>query len=1215
VIRILILLRRTLPAAALMLASQAVAADSTLTIHDHTGRGFPPDLVQLALGPKAADDARLHVVDDTGTVLPVQLSGPADARVASVVTSLPAAGQRALQVVQRDGDAPAPRVTITRAATGLELANSLLSVRVPAPGVTDGPVPATSLPAPILGFRSGDSAWRGAGRVLTDQPVARLTVALTADGPVFAEVLYAIEWQGGGYYRARIRVIDQVPVVRVREEYDLGALDGSQFWELDLAAGWQPDTVETASKHGNGGGDPKGRVLGLAAFTKGKPVQYLLGDQAWGRLSHLGCWQAADREAAPDAWPLAGVVPLRKGLWRRSNALEVHAPEPGALRVRLPMSARHAVWPKDITSETSPFSTQEHEPGQSKTYGRRLWGLALAHLNMAGRQVDRPCYELRRYYGIIGLDRYKDFVLSWPDANTSYPRLPGTTPTTDASAVTKLLSEIQARCRYYFVAPEASHHSTSGHYRLAYAADAALAGGALTAQQRSRLRALLALLTYVYEDADMMSYANGHHHGNPNMGTARFWSGPCFLALLPDHPLFARWRAHMLAYGRYNISTQVAPGGGYLEFGAAYHMHGYARTTHGLPGLAAAGADIGELLTHYHAPDWRYYLDIVTPHDSRWQSRVVPGMANSPPGNTEHYLEAAGSLRQADPALASALKWAWLENGANSRHSPLAAAAAALPTTAPKLGSAHYPGVGVVFRAHQGPDETYMLFRCGFQWSHWYIDPGHFLLHSRGATLVPFQPYQYGGLSDKGFDPYNTVRFGHPENQWPHGWGDSVVVEHAFSAPADYAHASTGFPDWFITPGISPLWRNTAGVTASGARKLATDVADQKPGAFTWDRQIMFVKGANARAPNYFVIRDSTTAADPATDAQLASWLYLNLLGTADSIRQDASHLTATTEWDYEMDIFFTTPPQPAFHEQRLKFALHNANIQQRLGKDAPISPNWVTAAGKPWTGRLQSNKMHEQHVIMRIPGAAGQGFFWLLFPRPALQASPRVSTLAPGVMRVLHEAGTDTVFLGADTFGYAGGQIAFSGRAGVIRQGRDEVTVALLAGVGYVRYRATDVSGTAPQSVVLENRHARGEMSVPVEAPAATGTVAEAPNGGTRFTAPAGVYVRLTQGSRGVRGVGPFDLVFRDDGIAGSVSGPTRSLVVTWPDAITRPMYRMDGRRYCAGWADDHSIGKSQTTPQFALAFGVTDGEHAIEISEWTYPELPPEPARRRIR
>jgi hypothetical protein len=98
------------------------------------------------------------------------------------------------------------------------------------------------------------------------------------------------------------------------------------------------------------------------------------------------------------------------------------------------------------------------------------------------------------------------------------------------------------------------------------------------------------------------------------------------------------------------------------------------------------------------------------------------------------------------------------------------------------------------------------------------------------------------------------------------------------------------------------------------------------------------------------------------------------------------------------------------------------------------------------------------------------------------------------------------------------------------------------------------------------------------------------------------------------VRGVGPFDLTFTSDKITGTVDGPIRTLVTTWPENIRRPMFHMDGNRWYAGWADDHSIVKGTPAPQFGIAFGVTAGKHTVEVSEWTYPALPPVPTRRNL-
>ena len=121
--------------------------------------------------------------------------------------------------------------------------------------------------------------------------------------------------------------------------------------------------------------------------------------------------------------------------------------------------------------------------------------------------------------------------------------------------------------------------------------------------------------------------------------------------------------------------------------------------------------------------------------------------------------------------------------------------------------------------------------------------------------------------------------------------------------------------------------------------------------------------------------------------------------------------------------------------------------------------------------------------------------------------------------------------------------------------------------------------------------------------------------NGATvRFIVPNATYAKLSVGNVGVRGMGPFDLTFAADKITGTVYGATRTIATTWPAQIVRPMYHLDGNRWYAGWADDHAISKGTATPQYAFAFGVTAGKHTVEVSEWTYPTLPPSPARRGL-
>ncbi len=1210
----------------LLLTTSLFAAD--LTIRDYTGRGFAPDLVEYALPEPPAPDVFFNVVQG-GQAIPSQILVRDGNATLAFVTDLPPNGTRVFRVERKTGRIDPRGGVQINSGDAIELSTALLGVRLPP--LTDRtfapPRPANELPAPILAFRSGTHPWAGASRLLTERPVTSWRTEMTQVGPVVMEYRYELKWAGGGYYRATIRVIDGVPVVKISEEFDLNKLDGTDFWELDLAAGWQPDTMEIASTNGNGGVD-RGREEPLANLVEKAPIG-LVPDNAWGPLSQLGLVNAADRKDHPDTHAMIGIVPLHKGDWRRVNRLVVEAPEAGQARVRFPMSVRHAQWFHEVTSETSPFSTQEHEMALPTTYGRRRWALVL---NRPAMDVDEhlgPFYEARLLYGVIGLDRYKDFRLEWDEQPVQYPRLYATFGTLeqrrkafeasplpeackdrlrkewfilsgdDAVAEQHLkhaMNRLQWANRFPFITPTVSHHAYAANYAIATAVDDVLAWPGLPADTRRELRARLALQCYLYEDPDLGSYNNGAHHGNPNMGTARLASASDFIAMVPDHPMFEAWRGHAAAYIEYKAATQIAPGGGYAEYGAAYHMHGGARPMNALAGLTAMQApNLSRLLDYYRA-DWDYYLNLLTPYDSRWASRMVPGMANSPPGNTEHFAEAAGSFA-ATPGFAANLLWGWLENGANTRCNGIAIPFHIAPRKA-DLTSRIYPGVGVIFRAHQGPDETYMLLRAGYNWSHWYTDPGHFILHSRGAVLVPSQPYQYYSSPTKDIDMYNTVRFGHPENQLPHGWPDSNVIQHAFGPTVDYALVANGVPDWFIEPGMAPAWaKGTNAPVAQGQHRQLDAAYGQTQGAFTWYRQVMFLKGKTADSPNYFVFRDSTDGT-----GKLATWLFLNLLGTPDDVAADGNRLRVDTEWPVDLDITFANRDEvkpDAFPENHF-LAFYNTNLLDRRPKDASVSPNWVMKDGstpgpKVRIGRHGQN-LHERHTILRIPGKPGEGYFWVLFPRQADEPAPRIEKLHDSVLRITHREGTDIVYLSPRAGSATAADATFSGQAAVIRLEEGQPPRAVLASPN------SSASWKGDQFANWKPRASRPAPGV------------EADGDTVRFHNPGPEYVILTHGNVAVRGCGPFDLTFTPTAVTGTTDGQTRALVVTWPEQITRPMCHMDGIRYYAGWADDHSIARGTDAPQLALAFGVTGGKHRVDIREWTYPAPPPTPPRAQV-
>jgi hypothetical protein len=1284
-----------------------LAAERTLTLADYTGRGFPPDLVHYTV--PAAGAARLRLVGEDGTGVPVQVH-PRDAQTAtlSFVTALPA-NATVRYTVRDDGSAPpATDVRATRDGETMILANSLLSLRVPAPMEKSfaTPVAASTLPAPILAFKSGSSAWLGAGTMLCTRPVTALRVTQQATGPVYLVLRYELTLANGGFYRATIQIIDRVPVAKITEEYDAKALSGQDYWALNLTTGWTPDAVEVASTAGNGQVDP-GKVIPLAKLgATPTPITapwVLIPDSAWGPRSQLGLLSTTvEKNPLPGAplSPLVGFIPLHKGDWRRMTGVEIHTPDSQAITLCFPMSVRHASWLTDVTSESSPFSMQEHDPSLPATYGRRVWGLMLGTPPMTCRGENGaaigPFYQARLLYGVVGLDRYKDFRLQWPDTGVRYPReflraadLEKTKAALDQSPLGDVLKAkwyslngdvkvAQARlteakkrltwlANFMVSSPTIGHHAMAGNALIAAAADDALAWREMPAVDRAELRARLALVTYLYEEPDVISYGDGAHSGNPNMGVARSMAMNNFLALLPDHPMFLAWRAHMAAYTAYKVGSMMAPGGGWFEYGGAYHMHGYARVTNALVGLEAAGAPNLEALYAYHAPDWDYYLNLLTPYDTRWFARMEPGMANSPPSYTEHFLEAAGTLATRNPELAANLKWAWEHNGRHRMEDPVNSMNGILdpPTLAakePNLTSRIFPGIGVIFRAHQGPDETYMFLRSGNNWSHWPEDQGQFILSSKGAVLCPSQPYQYWTSPKKDFDMASLLRFGDPTNRLPHSWPDSNILDHAFGPTVDYAWSSTGFPDWYIAPGAVEAYKPKSDVpVASGMlRALAPGIA-QAQGAFAWNRQVLFLKGDTAKSPNYFVFRDTVRG-----EGKLASWFNLNLLGRQKDVQIDGGHIAVDTEWPTKLDLLFVQPGKVSadFYEETQPgpaFApFHQPWYRAMKTAPAPISPNWVRTDGKP-VKFPEAPPTHEQHVFLRIANAPGAEFTWLVYPRGAGEALPTVTHLAPGALKIVTSEGTDYVFLSPTPITYAGAGVTFAGCSGAVRVKKQTVTLALTGGTGSVGFQGYVLSSDTPVERTLERRKMKKTM---VAAPTPKTTITYPPGlagaqplvpGVTKATAggeteyvlasptlvtaadgavrlegrlgairctPQGIrfvvttrdYAQLSVGNVGVRGVGPFDLTFTATGITGRVDGDIRTLVVTWPDQIVRPMFHLDGMRYFAGWADDHCIAKGTPTPQFAIGFGVTAGPHTVAIAEWSYPALPPVPTRAAV-
>lgn len=1249
------------------------AEPQVITLKDWTGRGFAPDLVNYSIPAPADGGKKLRVLDSAGVSLPVQITpgekgqGQGQATL-SFVASLPAGGESVYKVsTEGTAQAAKPAVSLTKEGDTLVLANQQIAVKVPGSleKTYDKPVPADTLPAPILAFRGPDGAWRGAGSILTKRAVSKISITQVATGPVFVETKYRLDYAEGGYYEASVRVTDQAPFAKVTEEFDLGVSANANFWQLDLAKGWAPDAAEHMWVAGQNYGSvtyptlaeeekaaTSGPAVGsnLSASVE-KPTRCIHHDSCWGSrfVSYYGVHQAEARKANPDAYPLAIVAPLHKGAWRRANSLPVYV-KGGNVTVRFPMDVAPLSWQNEPVSDVSPFSCQEHDPNLATSVGRREWALVLAKPTMLvdgyGKKDTLGIgYAVRNLYGTVGLDRYKDFILSWQDGKVTYPRVYITPElaskyraavqadpnfpllpllknyywfTGDPAVAQKELPDVQGRLQADITQlvnalSVGHHHALSAYGEPLGHTESVLSWPDLPSADRAQIRARLALLTYLLTDPDVTSAGDGSHHGNPNMGVSRLSDRPNVVALIPDHPQFKAWSDYVGMFTAYKMETFMAPEGGWFEYGASYHMHGYGKIERGLMGNFSSKVPQADQMWAYNRVDFDYFLNLLSPVDPRYGSRTIPGMANSPVGQSPHYLQAMGTVAGKDPDFAANLRWAWDNNGrmigtGGDAITIPAMVRPEIPAKEPKLTSRIYPGFGVIFRAHQGGDETCLYLRSGYLWSHWTEDQGNLMLYSKGAVLLPPQPYQYGGPKDKTFPDKNFLRFGSPANDSPHAWVDSNILDAHFGPSVDYAWASSGYPEWFINPGFKPGFGKPRDLVAG---------LNQKEGAFTWDRQIAFLKGATGKSPNYFVVRDSMNGA-----GKLASWFNLNLLGRKENVKIEGQKVALDTEWPTKLDLLFTNPDKPAFEmaEDNLTLAVGTyTKYAGDLTEGKVPSRDWIGADGKPKAVGKDMVKdlkdAKEQHVLLRLQSAPGQEVAWVLYPRGEGEAAPTATPLAPGVTKVVTSESTDYVFLSPTPIKYAGEGVEFEGCAGAVRVAKDgKATLVLSAGPGKAGYKGAVIESAEPFEKVV----AAGQKAETI--PASQWSVGKAEQAVTvegdkvRFVESARKYVELTHGNVGVRGVGPFDLTFTPEGITGEVDGDIRTIVTTWPEKIVRPGYLMDGVRWYAGISDEHSFVKGTKTPQFAIAMGLSAGHHTVKINEWEWPALPQTPARTEL-
>ncbi|OPZ25953.1 MAG: hypothetical protein BWZ02_02235 [Lentisphaerae bacterium ADurb.BinA184] len=1193
------------------LTRRAVPADGKLTLTDYGIRGWGPELIHFTLDTKRFTPGQVTVIGPDGTAVPAQTDG----ETLAFVASLPK-GQSVTYAVQAQaaGGAPVAAVSTLHVkldGATLEAGNEFLAFRMPAPGerALDPAVEMSQVPAPLSQWRQAGQDWVGAARFVSKRRVGSSVFRVVRQGPACFEYEARYAFVPRGEYVWRLRLSPGVPVAVVTEEYDLGEVtQGEDMLVLSLHKGWpapllgrlaggvQASPMADYVKQRKGAQDsvpvggvgqapspvaPEAGLVALPAIVPGGK---------WGGL--LGGLQVYDAEP-PESGRNLAVATLHVGSWRRATAINAWYKEGEGVLLSLPVGTRHIRWSMDIADDFSPFSSHEHDPGLSPTYGRREWGFYAGAdaANIQGR------------FGHIGLDRYKDWLVELPAPTPGHASPRPFSPSAEVAATAAVLDqhpdaallktwylysgnredalrqaqtvltglqqtfEIGDHAGHNFMCSGLTGYRQAQQLGFAIRAEDALACPDLPADTRRELRRWLAVYANLGSEPDFNPRGAGVHLGNNNMTYNRTLMLTYFAALLPDHPRQAYWLDCLRRFAEYKYATEFAWDGADLEC-PAYQLYAPLRQmlvtqtalrNLGVADLAKPGAARANLT---------YLANLSMPEARAEGRRIIPGM-----GNSANLLESVWGIAMAaesgDPEFAGWLRaMHGLARGRITENQPQAGGGEwngfplfyrpAIPARPVALQTAFIPTYGVAFRAHFGsPLETAMLLRAGANWGHWDTDALNVVLYGKGAPLSPGTGYQYlanpAPTRDNGIY-HNRVKVGRRDLPEVFGRVDGSIADYGFGPAADYAVADRYYPPELFTDG---------------------------QGEMHWRRHVLYLKSARPEGANGFVMRDTF----PGGEQRRKWWSWLNL-DDADRIAVDGQGFAALernkvfAENEMPMKRGSTVEMKTAFGASTWFGFSRPCEVRIRMTFDYGVQ------------GSVPSGK--ETKTIVEIPAAAGEDFFYVVFPRGGEEPVPACVPFGADGMKITTAEGTDYVFLADRPTAVERDEVVFAGKAGAVRVSADRVVFCLNAGSGRIGYRGCIVEGDGPFEKTV--------------------ALAELKPGVIRVEGGYAKTTRTVDLGRGVTvtGEGPFEATLDGDSVRLTTDGRARVIHVSQPPFIVRPAFFVDGRQSMACWTDYPASGWGSCANTWRITLPVPEGKHELTVRNlefvpgWTRPFAP---------
>jgi len=1204
----------------------AVPDNGTITLTDYGYRHWGPELVRYRLDTRRFVPGRLELVDSNGRAVPFQIVNGRESLLEFVAAVRK--GETATYTLRRaDEDRSRENSAIVRATRGdqTEIGNEFFALRIPAAAkkTFEEPVPASRVPAPIIAWRQNGWDWMGGAHFFTERKVAAYELGFVDDGPASVAFRARYAFYPRGEYSWEVRVSTGVPVALVTEEYDFGEItEGRDFLMLGIGENWKPDQIsfldklepigpylDAKSKEHQGPVKSVGSYPPPPLFVPGEhlvPLEKIVPGGTWGLKPAIEL-RLTKTEGSQARVCSISACPYHTGSWRRTNSLIAWYDPARGVQLALPISVRTIRWYLDLTDDASPFSSHEHDPDLSPSYGRRVWGLGFGLSSAVeklwpGSAPADPIVTTRTILGYIGLDRYKDWIIAWPEdkAKSVYPRgiltpklaarlrnaldqhpekellqklyvIDGKPETAVANAKAALEGFQGGPC-----AAEWQVFGLTGYiqtYQLLWTiyANSALSCPTLPAALRTELRRRLALHAYLFSEPDYNPRGAGCHLGNPNMPIGRTTALATMAPLIPDHPMYPYWMTQLEAITAFRLATNTEPGGAWFE-PPTYQFYGPTRAlNYAQIVLRNEGfRDLAEEGWHKAALAYDANLTVPEPRCKGW--RVFPGMGNSGLTLEGIFGISVATFDRADRDFAGYMRYMHKLCSGNHRlslGSDPDYSACYLPDIPEKprtLKTTFVPGYGVCFRAHYGsPDETAMLFRSGYNKSHWDMDDLNVILYAKGAPLSPGTGYQYyyGPANEKDAIYHNRVKVGKLDAHEPFGRVENTIQDYGFGDEVDYALGREYYPPEYF---------------------------DDNKREMEWRRHILFLKSRRPDGANYFVMRDTF----PGGEERPTWWHWLNL-DTADLIYVDGR------AFDKDKTPLNKAVPEaemPTLTGSTLEFSTKYGaathvwfasgeplTARAVMTFDYQVGPNYHHRVFGSQLGVIsQSDK--EAKTILRLSQKVGRDYFYVVYPRKDSEKLPVFTRLGSNCIKAVTAEATDYCFVGDAPEEFQQEDVTFTGKAGAVRIFPDRVVLSMASGSGRIGYKGYVLEGHGPfeRTVRLASLKA-GKHKV----------------GGYEKKI---VAIDLGRGIT-VTGEAPFEATLDGQVIRIKTSGRARVLTLTKPAFIVRPELRLDGRQWMAGWSDEAGSDWGRWSRTQLIAVSTLDGKHELTVRDMVFPKV----------